>query len=431
MSSEEAKLKTRIYSVDLLRGIVMMIMLLDHTRDYIHHNALLSDPTDLSTTTIPLFFTRWITHYCAPVFVFLSGVSIYLQKMYGKTNKQLSWFLFTRGLWLIVLEFTVIRLLVTFNFDYGSIFGMPQVIWVIGVSMIVMAALIYLPIWVVGSFGVALIVFSNLLDRFNLPPQIAFGGSPDLFQALWLILRQQSLIPVGGSMAFIAYPLIPWVGVMAAGYALGAVYNWDGERRRKWLLSIGVVATVLFVGIRATNLYGDPSVWMNRSAFTDQQMAAAEAGQLPPGRTVETPQPEEPAFSILSFLNTTKYPPSLLFLLMTLGPGLMVLALAEGISGVPFWQKIPIVFGRVPMFFYILQWIWAHSAGVILSLLAGKDVGYYFNALSPDMKLPPDNGFSLPVVYVVWIAGLVAIYPLCYWYGEYKRRTKHWALSYL
>jgi uncharacterized membrane protein len=424
-------IKERIYSVDLLRGIVMMIMLLDHTRDFVHHGAFASDPTDMSTTTVPLFFTRWITHYCAPIFVFLSGVSIYLQEMYGKTNKQLSWFLVTRGLWLVVLEFTVIRFLVTFNFDYGNLIGMAQVIWVIGVSMIVMAALIYLPLWLVGGFGVAMVLLHNLFDVYTLPPPVAFGGSPETAQAIWLILHQQSIIPIGGSQAFIAYPLIPWIGVMAAGYALGAVYSWDSMRRRKFLLSLGVLATVFFFAIRATNLYGDPSVWKSKEKFLADVTQKFEAGELDPGVTVPTPEMSEPAFTIVSFFNTTKYPPSLLFLLMTLGPGLIVLAFAEGISGGPFWQTIPIVFGRVPLFFYILQWVWAHSSGVILSLLAGKDIGYYFNALSPDVKLPPDNGFSLPVVYIVWIAGLVAIYPLCYWYGGYKRRTKHWALSYL
>ena len=431
MQIDDSKLKSRIYSVDLLRGIVMMIMMLDHTRDFVYHNALILDPTDLSATTVPLFFTRWITHYCAPIFVFLSGVSIYLQKMNGKSNKELSWFLFTRGVWLIVLEFTVIRLLVTFNLDYGSLFGMPQVIWVIGVSMIVMAVLIYLPLWLVGSIGVVMITLHNLLDPFNLPPQVLFSGSPDISQAIWMILHQQGLVPIGGSAAFIVYPLIPWIGVMAAGFAIGAVYSWNSERRRKFLLTLGIAATVLFVAIRATNLYGDPSSWATQAGFVEGQKARAESGQLPPGRTVEAPQITEPAFTIVSFLNTSKYPPSLLFLLMTLGPGLIVLGLSDSISGDLFWQKISIVFGRVPLFFYILQWIWSHGFAVVLSLIAGKDIGYYFNALSPDMKLPDDNGFSLPVVYVVWIAGLVVTYPLCLWYGNLKRRNKHWILSYL
>jgi uncharacterized membrane protein len=218
---------------------------------------------------------------------------------------------------------------------------------------------------------------------------------------------------------------------MAAGYALGVVYSWDADRRRKFLLSLGLTATALFIAVRATNIYGDPSPWTNKTDFVETQKAQVASGQAPPGRTVAEPQLSDAAFSFLSFLNTTKYPPSLLFLLMTVGPGLIVLALSDKIGGTPFWQKIPIVFGGVPMFYYILQWIWAHGFAVVLSLAAGKDVGYYFNALSPDMKLPEDNGFSLPVVYLVWIAGLIVTYPLCYWYGNLKRRKKYWILSYL
>ncbi|HEX6125640.1 MAG TPA: heparan-alpha-glucosaminide N-acetyltransferase domain-containing protein [Pyrinomonadaceae bacterium] len=426
------KLKERIYSVDFLRGIVMMIMLLDHTRDFVHHGALLSDPTDPMTTTVPLFFTRWITHYCAPIFVFLSGVSIYLQKMNGKSNRDLSRFLFTRGLWLVVLEFTVIRFLVTFNFDYGSFFGVAQVIWVIGVSMIVMAALIFLPWKLVGILGLAMTLLHNLLDAFQLPPQIAFGGSPDPLQAVWLVLHQQGSIPVaGGSIIFLAYPLIPWVGVMAAGYALGVVYNWDGERRRRWLLAVGIAATVLFVVLRASNFYGDPSPWRNQAEFIESVKTRVEAGELGPNATVPTPEMSEPEFTIVSFFNTTKYPPSLLFLLMTLGPALIILAVTDRIGGRPLWQKIAIVFGRVPLFFYILQWLSAHLFGIGLSLVAGKEIGYYFESLGPQMQVPPDNGFSLPIVYLAWIAGLVIIYPFCLWYGNYKRRNKHWLLSYL
>jgi uncharacterized membrane protein len=427
------KLKDRIYSIDLLRGIVMMLMLLDHTRDYVHHGALLSDPTDPATTTVPVFFTRWITHYCAPTFVFLSGVSIHLQKLYGKGNGELSRFLFTRGLWLIFLEFTAIRLGITFNFDY-SFFGLMQVIWVIGVSMVVMAALIWLPLRVVGAIGVLMIVLHNLLDRFQVPPNIAFGGSPppDLGQSLWMVLHQPAVLPIThSSHAFIAYPLIPWIGVMAAGYALGTIYSWEAGKRRRLLLALGVIATVLFVGIRLSNVYGDPVPWSTKSAAIERE-GSAPAPPGPPRPSAANSSLSNETYTFLSFLNTTKYPPSLLFLLMTLGPAMILLALTDRMDGNAVWQWIPITFGRVPMFFYLLQFPLAHAMGVLLSLLAGKEIGYLFVNFPANVSLaPPDHGFSLGVTYLAWMAGLIILYPLCWWWGRLKRRNKHWALSYL
>ena len=218
MTTPGITIKNRILSVDLLRGVVMMIMLLDHTRDFVHWGGLQFDPTDMSRTYPALFFTRWITHYCAPTFVFLSGVSIYLQRLAGKTNAELSRFLWTRGLWLILLEFTIVRFGFAFNLDY-SFFGAAQVIWVIGVSMVVMAGLIYLPVMWVGAFGVGMIALHNLLDVFAIPPQVAFGQPTPIgsVQAVWLLLHQQGLISLsGGPVILVLYPLIPWIGVMAA-----------------------------------------------------------------------------------------------------------------------------------------------------------------------------------------------------------------------
>ena len=430
------KLKERIYSIDFLRGLVMMVMLLDHTRDFVHHGSLTSDPTDPLTTNVPLFFTRWITHFCAPTFVFLSGVSIYLQKMYGKSSGELARFLVTRGLWLIFLEFTVVRLGIVFNFDYSFV-ALMQVIWVIGVSMIVMAGLIWLPLKIVGAIGVLMIVLHNLLDGFNVPPNIAFAGdpAPDASQILWMILHQPSVIPFGGgASAFAAYPLIPWIGVMAAGYALGVVYSWDRDRRRKLLLGLGLAATVLFIGLRLSNLYGDPDSFRSREQFLDriaQMRANPEPGDPPVPEGLE-PALTEPAFSIVSILNTQKYPPSLLFLLMTLGPALVILALTDGITGASVWQWVPIVYGRVPMFFYLLQFPLAHVMGIVLSWWAGKDFAYLFVSFPANGAIaPPDYGFSLGETYLAWIAGLIILFPLCYLYGEYKKRNKHWLLSYL
>src|SRR6185369_7367547 len=322
-----SQIKQRIYSIDFLRGIVMILMLLDHTRDYIQNGAMQSDPTNPANTTVPLFFTRWVTHFCAPIFVFLAGTSIYLQRLNGKNNAELSRFLVTRGFWLIFLEFTVIRFGIVFNLDY-TFFGMPQVIWVIGVSMIVVAALIYLPVYVSAVFGLVMIVGHNLFDGFRVPPQTAFAGAPPptFGQDLLIILHQQGVVPLfDGIRAFFVYPLIPWIGVMAVGFAFGSIYQWEPERRRRWLLKAGAVVIALFVILRGINIYGDPSRW------------SWQASSI---------------FTILSFLNTTKYPPSLLFLLMTLGPALIVLTLADRIDGKKIWQRIAITYGRVPMFYY-------------------------------------------------------------------------------
>src|SRR5829696_1167951 len=295
--------KQRIYSIDFLRGVVMMLMLLDHTRDFVHHGALISDPTDPATTTVPIFFTRWITHYCAPTFVFLSGVSIYLQKLYGKSNTELSSFLFTRGLWLIFLEFTLIRLGIVFNLDY-SFFGMAQVIWVIGLSMIVMAALVYLPVKVVGIAGLLMIALHNLFDGIQVPPNIAFAGtpSPDLGQAIWLLLHQQGALQLfgGSSQVFIAYPLVPWIGVMMAGYALGAVYQLDHERRRRLLFGLGFAAIVLFLILRTTNFYGDPEPFRTKDQFlarVAELRADSDSQNDPPGEGLPEPQLSEPGFT--------------------------------------------------------------------------------------------------------------------------------------
>ena len=435
MTTQE--IKARVYSIDFLRGIVMMLMLLDHTRDFVYHGALLSDPTDPVTTTVPVFFTRWITHYCAPTFVFLSGVSIYLQKMAGKSNGELSRFLFTRGLWLVILEFTIVRLGIVFNLDY-SFAGLMQVIWVIGVSMIVMAALIWLPVIVVGALGVLMIALHNLLDVFQVPPNTAFGGQPppDASQILWIILHQPGVIRIAeGSSTFVAYPLIPWVGVMAAGYALGVLYRWEPAQRRKLLLGLGLAATVLFVGLRFTNLYGDTQEWRTRDQFIarmEERRAQAAPDDPPIPAVAFDPKLSEPSFTILSFLNTQKYPPSLLFLLMTLGPALILLGLTDRIDGRALWQRIAIVFGRVPLFFYLLQFPLAHAMGIVLSLIAGKDIAYFFlNFPANGEAAPPDHGFSLGVTYAAWIAGLLILFPLCYWYGNYKLRKKHWLLSYI
>jgi uncharacterized membrane protein len=400
----------------------MVIMMLDHTRDFVHRDVLQGlDPTDLSRTNVALFFTRWITHFCAPVFVFLAGTSAYLQFARGKSKRELSRFLVTRGLWLIVLELTVIRLAVSFNVDYRFLGGL-QVIWVLGISMIVLAALIYLPLRVVGVFGVGMMAFHNLLDGIKVQswrgPESAV---PSVGAKLWILLHQGfEAFPLlwffPSPVVFVVYPLIPWVGVMAAGYAFGAVYQWDAQQRRRLLLVMGSAATALFVILRLVNVYGDPARWSKQNTA---------------------------AFTFLSFLNTTKYPPSLLFLLMTLGPSLLMLAWFETKDG----GKVPAVperrslfsslrgalvtFGRVPLFFYIVQWFTAHIISIIVHFIAGKPVRWMFASDSFITGPPPGVGFNLAVVYVCWIAGVLLLYPLCKWFAGVKARRRDWWLSYL
>ncbi len=395
--------KRRLNSIDFLRGLVMVIMLLDHTREYVHADALRYSPTDLSKTNVALFLTRWITHICAPTFVLLAGTSVYLQKMRGKSLAELSKFLLTRGLWLIFLEFTVVRFAMIFNFDY-SFFGFAEVIWVFGVSMIVLAGLIHLPTRVITAIGIALIALHNLFDRFGVPPNVSMAGTPapDVLQKLWLFLHQPGFMPLTANVKmFIAYPLIPWVGVMAAGYALGAVYTWEAERRRSFLFKLGFVLTILFIIGSAiiTYLYGTQT---------------------------------NAVFVFLEFLNTTKYPPSLLFLLMTLGPALLILAWADDMRANNFLSRAFITFGRVPLFYFILQMFVAHGFGVLLGILTGKSVGYLFlNFPNSSTDAPPEAGFPLRVVYAAWLAGLIILYPLCVWYGKVKKHRRGFPFNYL
>ncbi len=408
MSEVVGKTYQRLDSIDFLRGLVMVIMLLDHTREYLHADAFRFSPTDLSKTNVLLFFTRWITHLCAPTFVFLAGTSIYLQLMRGKSRTELSRFLLMRGLWLIVLEFTLVRFAIFFNVDY-SFLGLAEVIWIFGVSMIVLATLVFLPVRVVAILGIGMIALHNLLDSIRVPAATAMAGTPppDALQKLWLILHQPGFVPIseGGARLFVAYPLIPWIGVMAAGYALGAVYGWEAERRRKLLFRLGLALLGLFVVIRTINIYGDPQPWATQPTAV---------------------------FTVLSFLNTTKYPPSVLFLLMTLGTAMLILAWADNMRKDGFLNRILIMFGRVPLFYFILQMFVAHTLGVILSYLAGKSVGFFFlNFPASATDAPPDAGFNLWVVYAAWLGGLLLLYPLCLWYGKVKQRRRGFPFNYL
>jgi uncharacterized membrane protein len=399
---ERLAARARLHSVDALRGIVMVIMALDHVRDFFHVYAKTFDPLDPSKTWTGLFFTRWITHFCAPTFVFLAGTGAFLSTRRGKTKKELSWFLLTRGLWLVLLELTLVRLGWFFNFDYHFVF--VQVIWAIGWGMVLLAGLVFLPTRVIAAFGLAMIALHNLLDNFK---SADFGA----LRWLWVVLHETNvLFPREGSLLLIAYPLIPWVGVMAAGYAFGEILTLERERRRRLLFRVGLTAVVLFVGLRWLNVYGDPLGW-----------AVQERG---------------PWFTFLSFLNTQKYPPSLLFLLMTLGPSIIALALFDRAPGrEPGGLLHPfVIFGRVPLFYYLLHVPLMHVVAVVLAYIKYGRADWLFAnwALPGQPQIEPQGyGYDLWVVYAIWLGVVLALYPLCRWFAGVKSRRRDAWLSYI
>jgi uncharacterized membrane protein len=382
--------RVRLDSVDMLRGLVMVIMALDHTRDYF--TAVRFNPTDLTQTTAALFLTRWITHFCAPVFVFLAGTGAFLSVARGKTRRELAWFLVTRGLWLVVLEVTVVRFAWAFNLDYSSgVF--IQVIWALGVSMIALAALIVLPRAAITGIGLLMVLGHNLLDSVQ---PAAFGSAG----WLWTILHVQAPIALAGYPVFVAYPLIPWIGVMALGYTFGPLLLRPEAERRRLLLRLGGAMTLAFFVVRSLNFYGDPGPWSGQPSLL---------------------------YTMLSFLNTTKYPPSLSFLLMTLGPSIMALAWFEQLRGAV--ARFLIVFGRVPLFFYILHLLLIHALALVVGLLLGYDARQFM--VDWVQGLPGDWGFGLGVVYLMWALVVLALYPVCRWFAGVKARRRDAWLSYL
>ena len=410
-ASPAEKRMSRIDSVDLLRGIVMVIMLLDHTRDFVHSQALQFDPADMTRTYPALFFTRWITHFCAPIFVFLAGTGSYFQLMRGKSKRELSRFLVTRGVWLIFLELTAVRIASFWTFSFQFL-GVMQVIWALGWSMIALGILIYLRVRYIAAFGIGMIALHNLTDTIRVAP---WNGPespvPSVLAKLWMTLHQGGAFPIAGwpsPVIVMFYPLIPWIGVMAAGFAFGKVYELESEERRRWMLRWGTAITLGFVLLRLADFYGDPNGWGVQASG---------------------------AMTIVSFLNTTKYPPSLLYLMMTLGPAIIALSYWEPLNQPGKDQhavltRALITYGRVPLFYYLLQWIVAHGAGYVLAAAAHKQTAIFFSD-APPSALPRDIGFDLWVVYACWIAGVLMLYPLCRWYAGVKARRRDWWLSYL
>jgi uncharacterized membrane protein len=398
--SAPSSVAPRVQSVDALRGAIMMLMAIDHIRDYVSRSAMQFLPTDLTRTTAAIFFTRWITHFCAPVFMLTAGLGAFFWMNRGHRSKsELSGFLVTRGIWLILLEVTLMRAIMFFQISYREHLVLLIILWAIGVSMIALAALVHLPLRVLAGLSIAIVALHNLLDPISAE---RFGRAA----WLWDILHQRGLITFMGIRFVTGYQVLPWIGVMSLGYCLGSTFLWDGARRQRFLMRLGLALTVTFILLRAINVYGDPFRWSHQAS---------------------------PLFSVLSFLNTTKYPPSLDFLLMTLGPALAVMGWLERFH---FSVANPmIVFGRVPFFYYVAHMLLAHLIAVGLGFAR---YGWHGFLLIPPPSMgssgklfPPDYGFPLWTVYAVWIAVLLLLYPACRWFAGVKQNRHEWWLSYL
>ena len=392
---------TRVASIDLIRGAVMVLMAIDHARVYSGLPA--GGPTP------GIFFTRWVTHFCAPAFIFLAGTSAWF---YGRKHHDLSRHLLTRGAWLVLLELTVVRVGWTFNFDFAQ-YELAGVIWVIGWCMILMAGLVKLPLGVVGGLGMAIIAGHNLMDPYL---GAVIGGLPENPLAwLWKIMYVGFFAgPIqfgpNGPNLMVLYSIIPWIGVMAAGYAFGRILTFEPSRRNRICLGIGLGAVALFLLLRGFNLYGDPRPW-----------TAGPAGPNGP--------PAMPA--LLRFLNTNKYPASFLFLLMTLGPTIALIPWLETAGGaLARWIS---VFGRVPFFYYMLHIPLIHLLAVVVSKIRLGQVSPWLFANHPMGNPPAPDGYvwSLGLLYLVWAVAVVILYFACRWFADLRARRNDWWLSYL
>jgi uncharacterized membrane protein len=398
MQDMKASAGKRIQSIDLLRGVVILLMALDHVRMYFGYGTWNAEPTNLAATTPQLFLTRWITHFCAPVFVFLSGTSAYLFAIKKSNTKETSRFLLTRGLWLIVSELVIVNFAWTFDKSYS--FRILQVIWAIGISMIALSVLVYLPNKFILGVGIIIVFAHNLLDGINV------NGNSFIDLLWYTLLQPKFLILDSGNIINFVYPVLPWIGLMALGYVTGAFYtlDYDPIKRRQWLLWIGTSATILFIFLRGFNLYGETKSWSDQSSSI---------------------------YSVLSILNTSKYPPSLQFLLMTMGPALIFLSNGETVR-----NRISVLlttFGKVPFFFYIVHLYFIHTLAALYLVLEGHTWDEYILTAREMMSGGLGNfGVGLEMVYLIWIMVIVVLYPLCKWYKGYKEShpEKQW-LSYL
>ncbi len=388
----------RIHSIDILRGLVMAIMALDHVRDFLHNDAILHDPLNIQTTTPILFFTRWITHFCAPTFVFLSGLSAGLSR-HKRSPAQTSAFLIKRGLWLILVEVLVITLGLSFNPLYNTLF--LQVIWAIGCSMLILGLLLKLSTKIILPIGLILVLGHDVLNYLSpIKSPFAAGLLQILFTARFYILP----LSVHHFIVFL-YAILPWTGIMLIGYAASAIYqpNYNPQRRKTQLLYSGIGLLAFFVLLRFTNTYGEPQQWsVQRTSIR----------------------------TILSFINVSKYPPSLLYTCLTLSFALIFLAVTESANNI--WSRILTVYGKVPFFYYVLHFFIIHTITVIVFYASGftqKDIA---SNSSPFLFRPATLGFSLGIVYLIWLSIVAALYQPCRWYIGYKQRHQdQWWVSYL
>jgi uncharacterized membrane protein len=383
----------RIYAIDFVRGLVIVIMALDHVRDLLHTTSISHDPVDLRSTTVALFFTRWITHFCAPVFVFLAGTSAYIMMRNQSNLAQTRRFLFTRGLWLMLLEFTIINFGIWFDIYFQTMFF--QVIFAIGFGFFVLSIFISVPAHILGMIGLSIIALHNLL------PVLKISDLTGNF--LWSLFFSPNFISISKNFVIvILYPLIPWLGILLFGFGVGRVFELPEDKRNKTLLTLGATCILVFVVLRLGNFYGDPSPWAVQKTTV---------------------------FSVLSFLNISKYPPSLLFTAITMGGMFLILGLSDklhrSISG--FFHT----FGRVPLFFYIGHWYLIHI--LLVLLLIWENVPANQIPTGPMSFGRPVTGFglNLSMIYLVWISLILFFYPLCRWYGRYRSQhpEKRW-LSY-
>ncbi|MGZ4732996.1 MAG: DUF1624 domain-containing protein [Terriglobales bacterium] len=391
----------RLVSVDVLRGLAMVIMALDHTRDFM--SSVRFAPEDLAHTDGALFFARFITHYCAPIFCFLAGTGAFLATSRGKSIQQISRFFLTRGLGLVLLEFTVV------DFAWGFVpWAHAGVIWILGWSMVAMALIVRLPVRWIAVLGLGMIATHNLLDPIN---PASFGR----FYWLWMMLHSSGRIPITADFSFyVGYVLIPWVGVMAAGFAFGSLLL--RPDRRKWILTLGISATALFCVLRGFNLYGNGIAGL---PFGYPRSAG--------------PWSVQPTLSLtlISFFNTLKYPPSLDYLLMTLGPSLTLLGLLDGAKAERGLGRILLVYGRVPLFYYVLHLYLLHIMAILVALAFHQPL-WHGPIIAGTSPKPLGYGHGLPFVYAMWALAVALLYLPCLWFMEFRRRHRDWAwLSYL